>query len=35
LEIWVGEKKSKATEKYNITPDFEKLHCQNGNIIIQ
>ena len=29
------EKKSKPTEKYNITPDFEKFHFyKNGNIII-
>ena len=37
-ETLAGEKKrkkSKATENYNITPDFEKLHFyKNGNIII-
>ena len=28
-----NEKKSKPTEKYNITPDFEKFHFyKNGNI---
>ena len=29
------KKKSKPTEKHNITPDFEKFHFyKNGNIII-
>ena len=34
LDIVAGEKKKdKSTEKYNITPDFEKFHFyKNGNI---
>ena len=40
MDIGAGEKKKKeyksnATEKHNITPDFEKFNFyKNGNIII-